>query len=47
MTHPDREKEAEDNWKPPPRIVVDLSVPDGVELVLVINGVQLMPDEDH
>jgi hypothetical protein len=27
------------------RVTVDLSVPDGVELVLVINGVQLMPEE--
>jgi hypothetical protein len=43
LTHPD--KEPEDDWKPPPRIVVDLSIPDGVVLVIVINGIQLMPDE--
>ena len=32
-------------WSPPPRVVVDLSVPDGIELVLSINGIQLMPEE--
>jgi hypothetical protein len=39
------EDDKEDGWKPRPRIVVDLSIPDGVELVLMINGVQLMPDD--
>ena len=34
-------------WLEPPRVVVDLSIPDGVELVLMINGMQLMPDEDE
>jgi hypothetical protein len=32
-------------WSPRPRVVVDLGIPDGVELVLMINGVQLMPEE--
>ena len=32
-------------WEPPKRVVVDLVIPDGIELVLSINGVQLMPDE--
>jgi hypothetical protein len=36
-----------DDWVPPLRVGVALTVPDGVELVLEINGVRLMPDDDH
>src|SRR4249920_1189885 len=30
-------------WSPPAQVVVDLTIPDGVKLVLRINGDQLMP----
>jgi hypothetical protein len=45
VTYPAKDVEIVPPWTPPVRVTVDLSVPDGVELVLVINGVQLMPDE--
>jgi len=31
-------------WSPPAQVVVDLTIPDGVKLVLRINGDQLMPE---
>ena len=35
----------EEDWKPPPRIGVELIIPDGIRLILTINGVRLMPED--
>jgi hypothetical protein len=48
MTHKDDtdDKDAKPPWRPPPHVEVVLTIPAGVRLGIVINGVRLMPDDE-